>query len=145
MVGGLLHRWFGVGRIPAEEWKVLQSEGVGVSFLGRPGSVTLRHCRAPGRYHSWKRHWFVGSLVVTSRRVVAYSYSRRLLSIGLDDPELGEWDIHSRGRRRLCMVRDAAGVPPFQSGTIEIRFKIPGAEQVAALLRRGERGALVRP
>ena len=137
MIGGLLHRWFGVGRIPAEEWKVLQSEGVGVSSLGCAGSVTLRHCRAPGRYQRWKRQWFVGSLVITSQRVVGYAFSRRLLSIGLEDSELSAWDIHSKGRSRLRMVRDASGVPPFQSGTIEIRFRVPGAEQVAGLLRRG--------
>lgn len=86
MITGMLHRLFGIGKIPAAQMRALQPEGIQIAGEGVAGSLPYRNHRAPGKVFVGGRRWFVGSLAITGQRFVAYAFSRKLLAAPLNHP-----------------------------------------------------------
>ena len=135
MIGSILHRLFGLGRLPSRDQSALKSEGLRIVHEGISGSVNYRNYRAPGKIFIRKKIWFLGSLVVTEKRFVAYGFSRRIFNMALGSSDLQKWKIWVEDGRRLCLGCDASELSQDQSGNIEFRFTIPDAEIVADFLK----------
>src|SRR5205807_9691134 len=88
MAKSLLYRLFGVGKVPKLLNDTLRIEGIVVSDEGISGSVTYRDFRAPGKYFSWRKQAFVGSIVVTNVRLVALMYSNFAVNVPFSDERI---------------------------------------------------------
>ena len=131
MAKSLLYRLFGVGRIPKLVGDRLRMEGVVVADEGIPGSVTYRDFRSPGRYSSWRKQAFIGSVVVTNIRLVALMYSKFAVDVPFTDERIRRLQI-SRERDRLLIGFDASLFHDDWSGTIEYRY---GTSQATEILK----------
>jgi len=118
----LLFRLFGVGRIPKLLGDRLRMEGIVVADEGIPGSVTYRDFRAPGRYSSWRKQAFIGSVVVTNIRLVGLMSSKFAVDVPFSDERIHRLQI-SRERDRLVIAFDASLFHDDWSGTIEYRYR----------------------
>jgi len=118
----LLFRLFGVGRIPKLLGDRLRMEGIVVADEGIPGSVTYRDFRAPGRYSSWRKQAFIGSVVVTNIRLVGLRSSRFAIVVPFSDERIRQLRI-SRERDHLVIALDASLFHDDWSGTIEYRYR----------------------
>ena len=101
MSKSLLYRLFGLGRIPKLLNDTLRIEGIVVFDEGIPASVTYRDFRAPGKYFSWKKQAFVGSVVVTNNRLVALMYSNFAVNVPFTDERIRQLQISVEGDRLL--------------------------------------------
>ena len=126
MPQSLLYRLFGLGRIPKLLNDTLRIEGIVVFDEGVPGSVTYRDFRAPGKYFSWKKQAFVGSVIVTNVRLVALMYSNFAVNVPLTDERIRQLQISVEGDR-LLIAFDPKLFHDNWSGTIEYRFRTPQA------------------
>jgi hypothetical protein len=129
MAKSLLYRLFGFGRIPKLVGDRLRIEGVVVADEGIPGSVTYRDFRAPGRYSSYRKQAFVGSVVVTNIRLVALMSSRFAVDVPFNDERIRGLQI-TRDRDRLVIAFDASLFHDDWSGTIEYRYQTSKAAEV---------------
>src|SRR4051812_21042180 len=129
MAKALLYRLFGVGRIPKLIGDRLRMEGIVIADEGIPGSVTDRDFRAPGRYSSWRKQAFIGSVVVTNIRLVALMSSRFVVDVPFTDERIRQLQI-SRDRDRLLIALDAGLFHDDWSGAIEYRFQTSQATEI---------------
>jgi hypothetical protein len=135
MAKSLLYRIFGVGKIPKLLGDTLRIEGIVVSDEGIPGSVTYRDFRAPGKYFSWKKQAFTGSVVVTNIRLVALIYSNFAVNVPFTDERIRKLQISIEGDDRLLIVFDPSLFHDNWSGTIEYRFHTPLAGDIIKWIR----------
>ena len=124
----LLHRIFGWGRIPKRYAPALHDEGIILLDEGIGGSITLKKFKAPGRYHSWKRSWFTGCIVLTERTFAAFTLTRPLIYVPLDHENISELHCTIEESDTLLVTYDASAFNKKWSGTIECRFKTPKAQ-----------------
>ena len=129
MAKSLLYRLFGVGRIPKLLADRLRIEGVVIADEGIPGSVTYRDFRAPGRYSSWRKQAFIGSIVVTNIRLVGLMLGRFAVDVPFTDERIRRLQI-SRERDRLLIAFDASLFHDDWSGTIEYRYQTSEAAEI---------------
>ena len=124
----LLHRIFGWGRIPKRYAPTLQGEGIVLLDEGIGGSITLKKVKAPGRYHSWKRSWFTGCIVLTERTFAAFALIKPLIYVSLDHENISELNCTIEESDTLLVKYDASAFNEEWSGTIECRFKTSKAQ-----------------
>ena len=124
----LLHRIFGWGRIPKRYAPTLHDEGIILLDEGIGGSITLKKFRAPGRYHSWKRSWFTGCIVLTERTFAAFTLIKPLIYVSLDHENISELRCTTEGSGTLLVKYNASAFNEEWSGTIECRFKTSKAQ-----------------
>jgi hypothetical protein len=136
MLKSLLHRVFGLGRIPGSVLSSLQAEEIIFLEEGISGSITFINYRAPGRRSSWRRQWFLGAIVLTSKRVMAYGWAEQMLNISYDDPAITAVDFTLEQPERLRASFDISRFHPDRSGTIELRYSTPQVEHILNLLRQ---------
>ena len=129
MARSLLFRLFGVGKIPKLIADRLRIEGIVVADEGIQGSVTYRDFRAPGRYSSWRKQAFIGSVVITNIRLVALMYSRFAVDVPFNDERIRRLQI-SRERDRLVIGFDASLFHEDWSGMIEYRYRTSQAAEI---------------
>jgi len=129
MPKSLLYRLFGVGRIPKLIGDRLRMEGIVLADEGIPGSVTYRDFRAPGRYSSWRKQAFIGSVVVTNTRLVALMSGRFAIDVPFTDERIRGLQM-SRERDSLLIKFDAGLFHDDWSGTIEYRYRTSQAAEV---------------
>ncbi len=132
MAKTLLHRLFGVGRVPAAWIDVLVHENIVLQDEGVPGTVTYRNFRAPGRYSSWRKQWFTAALIVTRVRFVTLRGSKPLIDVPLTDQRIGRMGITVDGA--LGFAFEAGLFHADWSGSIEYRFRTERAAEIAAVL-----------
>ena len=135
MAKTFLYQLFGVGKIPKLLGDTLRIEGVVVSDEGIPGSVTYRDFRALGKYFSWKKQAFTGSVVVTNIRLVALIYSNFAVNVPFTDERIRKLQISIEGDDRLLIVFDPSLFHDNWSGTIEYRFHTPLALDIIKWIR----------
>lgn len=136
MLKALLQGVFGAGRIPGSVLPTLQTEGIVFQQEGIWGSITYLNYRAPGRYSNWKRQWFLGSIALTSKRIVAFGWAQRLLDIPYDHPTLSAVTFTLEAPERLCASFDAASFHEDRTGTIELRYATREAAHILELLEQ---------
>jgi hypothetical protein len=129
-----LLRLFGSGRLPREARQVIDAEHSRLILESMVGSITYRNFRAPGKRSMLRRQWFLGSLAVSEKRMVAYSNGRCLLNLPLADKRIAEVDFSAETPGVLSIVYDASVLHPSQSGEIEIRYQTPQALHVCSTM-----------
>lgn len=118
----LLYRLFGFGKIPPPMVPVLEQEEIVLKEEGLPGSVTFKNFRAPGKRYGFRRSWFMGSMVITRQRVVAFSFSRPIINLPLMPEQIKKLHCTLRGEAILSIAFDAAVFNEEWSGSVEYRF-----------------------
>jgi hypothetical protein len=124
----LLHRLFGLGKIPEAYRAALTSEGVLLSDEGVKGSVTYRNFRSPQRYASWKRQWYTASIALTKTRLAAFSYSSPIIDVSITDARFRRMQFSLEDATTLLVSFDASLFHHDWSGTIDYRFQTPHAQ-----------------
>ena len=119
----LSYRLFRLGSIPRKLRPLLEGEGLQVADEGIPGRLVMGRVRGPGRRHYGRVEGFSGFLVVTGRRVLAYSYGKRQISIGADDPRLAEIYVRLASPEWLAISFEASAFREGWSGVMEFRFR----------------------
>lgn len=125
MSKSLLSRLFGVGKLPQDRKAFLEAEGLVLVEEGIRCSVTFRRFKAP-----WKRYWlrrngFAGSIVLTKKRLIAFSFSKEIINVPLMDPRFKKLRFTVEGDDRLYVAFEASDFHDDQSGTVEFRFRTP--------------------
>ncbi len=123
----LLHRLFGLGKIPKKYAPTIRGETIILIDEGIGGSITLKQFKAPGRRHSWNRSWFTGCLVLTEQTFAAFALIRPLIFVPLADRRFSELrcslEQGAMGRGATLLVAyDASLFNDKWSGIVECRF-----------------------
>ena len=134
----ILHRLFGIGKIPAQYAAALGGEGILLSDEGIPDSTTYRNFRSPGRRSSWRREWYTASIALSRMRLVAFRHSSSIINVPLSDWRFRELKFSAEDLATLLVAFDASLFQPDWSGTIEYRFRTPYAAALLEELRRLE-------
>ncbi len=127
MSKALLYRWFGLGKLPVQVRAVLEKEGIVLFDEGIRGSVTMRNFRSPTRRSSWRRVGFVGSVVLTRRRLALFALSKPVINVPLDHQRFDALEISLPREDKLCIRFEAADFHDDRSGTLECRVRTPQA------------------
>lgn len=122
-------RLFGSGRLPPEGASLIAGDSSVLFAESLVCSITLVHFRAPGRYASWRRQWFLGSLAVLKDRLVAYRYGKHLVNVAWDDSRIRQINFSAPRPDCLLLTHDASLFQPTWSGIIELRFTTGDAER----------------
>ncbi len=133
----LQHRIFGWGKIPRRYAPTLHNEGIILLDEGIGGSITFIKFKAPGRYHSWKRRWFTGCIVLTERSFAAFALNRPLIYVPLEHENISELGCSIEESGALLVTYNASAFNEQWSGTIECRFKTPKAQMFRERLSSG--------
>ncbi|HLM09116.1 MAG TPA: hypothetical protein VK307_05370 [Thermoleophilaceae bacterium] len=120
----------GSGRFPAEVGDQLRTEGVEVLDEGRPGSITYRDYRAPGKRFTLRKVAVNGAVALTSRRVIVWYGRQRQVDIPVDDPLLGELSVGLDQPDRICLSYAAEAFHADRSGTLEVRLTTDHAQRL---------------
>lgn len=132
----LLHRLFGLGAFPKAMRPVLAAEGIVLADEGIGGTVTFRHFRAPGRRYSYRKNWFIGSLVITEIRFAGFAFTKPIINVPLEGPHLGKLDCElERDGAVLRVAFDASEFHEDWSGDVAVRFRTPKASSFLKRLR----------
>jgi len=134
----LLHRLFGLGKVPKKYAPTLREEGIILVDEGIGGSVTYKRFRAPGRRHSWKKSRFTGCLVLTQQTFAAFATLRPLVYVPLEDKRLSELRCSAEEERTLLVTYDASLFDGKRSGTVECRFRTAKAQSFLEHLVRDQ-------
>ncbi len=134
MKKSLFHRLFGLGKVPKKFKPILDEEGVKLLDEGISGSITFKNFKAPGRYHSWKRSWFVGSIAITEKTFAAFSLAKPLIYVLFEHDKFEELYCTLENENTLLITYDASAFNEKWSGIIECRFKTSQALDILTLL-----------
>lgn len=129
-----LHRWFGWGRVPEAMVPILEAEGIVFRDEGLWASVRFRNYRAPGKRYSRRINSFVGALVVTRLRLVAFQGSQPIINVPLELVDKLCVSVHAA--RSITIGFEAADFSDDATGWVECRFRTLHAAQLGSLLER---------
>lgn len=132
----LLYRLFKIGKVPPEAVPQIQKEGIIVQDEGLPGTVTFRKFRAPGKYYSWRRNGFSGSIVLTHDHFLAFQFSKPIIGVSWKDDKVKALHCTLKNEHTLCVGFDAAVFNDRWSGDIEVRFSTPLARTFLETIER---------
>ena len=132
----LLNRLFGLGNVPKGALAQIRREGVVLKEEGISGSVTLRNFRKPGRYNSYYRSWFSGSIVLTEQHLLVFKLFEPVVGIAWDDEKFENLDVQLESDGKLCIALEASDFDDKSSGTVEVRLSTPLASQIQQEIKK---------
>ncbi len=130
MTKALLYRLFGVGKLPAAAAQALAQEGIILSDEGIGGSVTYRNFRRPGRFSNYRKVGLVTAIVVTNKRLAAFSGNEAVVDVEFGDPRIGQISFSVEPNGALLAAFDASLFHDDWSGNLEYRFRTPLAQRI---------------
>ena len=137
----LLFRLFGIGGIPGKFRPALDAEGIRVVDEGMSGRMISRNLRGPGKRAVYRSEGFSGSLAVTEKRILCFTYGKRQINLSTDDPKVSGLKVNVPGENTLSISFESGLFREGWSGGIEYRFNTDKAFQFRdALLAAGARG-----
>lgn len=125
----ILYRLFNIGGIPRKLRSVLEVEGIEVCDEGMSGWLVTKNVKGPGRWHIYRREGFSGSLVVTSKRIICFTYWNRQINIAVDDPKITELFVSNPSENMFSISFESGVFRDGWSGVIEFLFKTEKARQ----------------
>ena len=135
----LLHRLFGIGKIPTDRRPGLEEEGIVLVDEGIGGAIHMRKFRAPGRYYGRKVSLITGSIVLTEKRLVAftmYPLFNPIIDVEFGDERFGALQFSVKRDGVLRIAFDPAVFHDDRSGSVEVTFKTPRARRYLDRLRQ---------
>lgn len=118
----LSYRLFGLGGIPDTLRALIEAEGPLVVDEGVPGRLMMNRVAGPGQRHRGRTEGFSGFLAVTRCRILAYSYRKRQINIGVDDPRLADLYVRLTSPDILAVSFESSLFREGWSGVMEFRF-----------------------
>jgi hypothetical protein len=118
----LSYRLFGLGGIPKKVRPVIESEQVIVVDEGIGGRFITRHVKGPGKRYRNRIEGFSGSLVVTQKRILCFTYGKRQINIAVDDPRMSQLFVGLPSNGRLSISFESSVFHKDWSGVIEFQF-----------------------
>ena len=134
MIKSFFINQLGLGKIPVSEQASLESEGICFVNEGISGSITYYHFKSGGKSFSRKKQGFIGSLIITGKRLIGFGFSKRIINIPLDHPRFQELHFQMDRSNALSIVYDAHLINPSQTGTVEIKFRLSTLKGLGDLL-----------
>ena len=113
---------------------VFQGEGIVFLDEGINGSVTFKDFRAPERRYSWKRSWFIGSIVVTQKTFAVFSLIRLVFLLPLGDGRLSHLHCKLHDRNHIRVSFDASFFNEASNGEVECSLRTHNAAELLELL-----------
>ena len=136
----ILYRLFGAGKIPKMLGPILKEEGVVVLDEGMPGWFIARNVKGPGKRFLYRAKYFAGSLAVTEKRVLGFTFGSRQINILVEDPRISELRVDAPDDRTLSVSFESSVFQEDWSGVLEFRFKTDKARRfLDALTSAGAR------
>ena len=136
----LLYRIFGVGRLPREERRRLESEGLRSIDQGVPMTISWRRYSEPGAYIVRRHQSATGTVALTARRLVIYVSSLPMLDVSLDDPAADRLAVTCPADGTLAIRMEAGDFKPGCTGTVS--YLLFTAEADALVCAWSQRAAL---
>jgi hypothetical protein len=131
---GIVRRlFFGTGRLPEQLRGELRAEGILLLKEELRGSVTYRHYRAPGRRYRIAKNGIYGALAVTDTRILVWANRSKQVDCPRHQPGM---NAAAEAPDRLLLAFDAARLAPERSGRVEVRLRLPHADQAVAVIAR---------
>ena len=123
----ILFRMLKVGSLPKNIHQTVKNEGILVSDEGCKISVTYHKFKTKGKYFSYKRTYAIGSIAVTSKRTIAFAFSKRIMNFQHEQPGL---EVLLESPTTLLFIIDVSKTMPNSSGEIEIRYFTENARTI---------------
>ncbi len=141
-MSGLLRRlwkFFMPGALSDASRAELEAEGL--LFLAENIGVRIhyRNFKAPGK-RFWRRaEMTLGTLALTTERIVGYAFRRTVLELPYSGPAFEAVRFSIASSKYLSARFDPSVFDPRQSGELELRFALPHADllRVDSQLRQG--------
>ncbi len=134
----LLYRWFGLGKFPEDVCTALQGENIRILDEGIRVVVYYHKYKGHGKYFLHRKTGFSGSIALTSNRLIAFAFSKRLVNVQLEQEEFDELDIQLDDQKnRLTMKFDVSVFDPKATGMIELRFYTEKADDIYQIIKAG--------
>lgn len=130
MKKALFYRLFGTGKFPAIYSTELASEGIVLSDEGLSGSTTYHNFHRPGSYSGYRKVGCIASLVLTLKRIAAFSGENPLINVPFTDERLKQIAFSVEPSGALLAAFDASLFHNDWTGQIEYRFNTPLAAQI---------------
>jgi hypothetical protein len=131
----LLYRLFRLGGIPKRIRPALEAEGIVVADEGMGGLFVCRNVRAPGKRYRCRSEGFSGGFAVTRKRIIAYTFWKRQVHIGVEDSKGRHLHINVPEPGRRSISFEPSEFRDRWSGVIEFRFRTDRAEAFREALR----------
>ena len=120
----IFYKLFGWGKIPEAMLPILQQEGIVLGEEGLSGTVYFKNFRAPGKRYSRRISWFSGSIVLTKKRLAAWSFSKSIINVPVDSAPFNALHFSLKDERTLRIRFDSSLFNEQWSGDIEYRLKV---------------------
>ncbi len=132
----ILFRWFGIGKIPGKDRKNLEAEGIVYLDEGIRGKVYFRNYKAPGKHFVRKTSVFAGSVIITKKRFIAYSFSTRIADFPLKKQFIKKAQFKETSRGLLQLAFNAEDFNSNSSGRVEFSFKTSDTTSVLNKIKK---------
>jgi hypothetical protein len=124
----IFYRVFKLGSIPKDLQSILEPEGIVVADEGMSGWYVTKNFKAPGRRSKYRKEGFSGFLVITKKRVLAYTFKKRQINIGVNDPKISELYATLDGSEKIVISFEASSFHDDWKGVVELQFNTPKAQ-----------------
>jgi hypothetical protein len=129
MKKSILYKLFGLGRIPKKLRPVLESEGIVVADEGIRGWFKTKHVKGPGKRFIHRTAGISGSLVITEKRIICFTFGKRQINIDFDNPNITKLFADIPEEKTLSIAFEGSDFRDDWSGIIEFLFKTEKARQ----------------
>ena len=130
----VLYRLFKIGGIPKKLRAFLDSEEIVVSDEGIGGWAIMKDFSAPGKRFLHRREGFSGFLVITRKRIIAYTYWKPVINVMVDDPRLKDIKAELVNHECIGLSFESSDFNPGWKGRVELRFNTPRASEFYSVI-----------
>ena len=130
MKKSLLYRLFGFGKISKELLTELKDEDIKLMDEGLKGSVTYKNFKAPGKYFSWKKQWYITSIITTNKRIIGLRGRKFIINIPFADVRIKEVNFSLDEANNLIVSFDPSLFNDDCSGQVEYKFASEQAKNI---------------
>lgn len=126
----MLHRLFGLGRIPAALAAELQHEGVIAQDEGIRCWLRADRFRRPGLVAVGMARSFTGAIALTGTRIIALRNAGRIINVPFTDERIRQLTVDLPAPDTLRIAFDSSKFHPDWSGTLAYTFRTPRARLI---------------
>lgn len=130
----ILYKLFGLGAIPKKVRPILEKEGIVLLEEGIGGRLISTNVKGPMRRHLYRSEGFTGSLVITKKRILCFTYWKRQINIAVEDPKLSNIYVSMPDKHTLSISFEASLFRNDWSGIMEFRFNSGQAQHFLDIL-----------
>lgn len=125
----ILYRLFRVGSIPREIMPILEKEEIVVVDQGMRGRYITKRLKAPGKRALLREEGFIGSLAVTKKRLLCYTYKKRQINIDVRDPKMTHFYVNIPRKNEFALSFESSSFQEDRQGVIEFLYRTEKANK----------------